>query len=235
MCYKYDLYETLVKTPKPFFILPNYLEDYNGIIESDYSDWLTSVGMNLTVDNYSSICLSNQDYELLDTFFANLFVRQPNSIEDIGELPSRDKSIKERFIELFEDEDISNSLSLAVAKIEFLDHGFRRSFAGFFEDELSNYQRTLLISDSANYITSDVPFILSMETHRNSKSSNIKQILIPLTPKCLFSYSHFFNKDKMLISDKTVERINKLFLEKRKADSKYVFACNKEEIERVLI
>lgn len=232
ICYRINLYETPIATPKPYFILPNYLENYNGIIENDYSEWTRKVGKYLTIDNYASVYLSKQDYELLDVFFVNLFVRHPNTIGDIGALPPRDSSIKENFLKVF-DEGISDSLSLAYSKIEFMNHSFQRSFAAFFEKELCNYQRTVLISDKANFVTSDVPFILNVEPNIDKNSVSIKQILIPLTPKCLFSYSHFFKKDKMRVSDNTVRKINRLFLEKRKAESKYVFSCEKEDIETI--
>ena len=87
---------------------------------------------------------------------------------------------------------------------------------------------TIIMSEHSEFITCDWP-ILNAQI-----GGEIITFLLPISPKICICYNKLLHKENVNhISDEMVGLYNKLHIEKKSSRMKYLYAHNREDIERL--
>lgn len=227
ICYDDNIYET--KYNEKLFLLRNHLEEYNNSLENVYSPLLKMINKNFIATNFHEISLSQKDYEILDQFTANLILRHPIIINYFSLDKCNDNKINNLVYKRFENRPYINKERIAIAlqKIEYLDRRQTNSYATLLEKIVSGFNKTLLISKTNCFITSEVPFTINVNS-----VGDLTSIFIPLSPHCVILYQSFKKMNaKMIIDDKTVLLINSFFMKKGVLEPRFLYSSLKDDFE----
>lgn len=212
------------------FALVNYLENHFSERESVYGKCISFICNNVCTDGFCVSDITVEERKILAEFTTNIFLRHPNIMNSIGfnDVSEEEKDttrIKE-LRKLFGDD--AETVLIFLKKCKWLDPQFPGGYFQFVQNMFENMCLTILISKQSEFITCDWPIL---------KAQNEGEIIIfflPISPKVCICYNKFLQKENVnFLEDAMVKNYNQLHIEKKSTQMKYLYARNKEDIERL--
>lgn len=242
-CEKY-LYETPWKDEDPRlgkFILGNQIENYFADKEGEYSPLLKKiVDICRNPQNKNALICNHEEKELLASFVANVFVRNPWSLKQIeSDLPleelKKNEEIQaiEQIIQTMGFGDIDSLVKAADKKV-WLTEEFDGSRLA---PRILEMNYIFLVSNEEPFITSSFPAIFELcdTEERGLIPSNI---YLPLHPQIALLYNGTILKTESnrlkTVDEEIVHELNCAYLKCNMEQMRFLIARDKESLRTVI-
>lgn len=240
VCYENYLYETPWEDENPKlgkFVLENQIENYFADKEGEYSLLLKRIiDICRNPQNKNALICNHEEKEMLASFVANIFVRNPWSLKQIeSDLPleelKKNEEIQaiEQVIQIMGLGDIDSLVKAADKKV-WLTEEFNGSRLAPYILEM-NY--IFLVSDEAQFITSSFPAIYELSDIEEDRliPSNI---YLPVHPQIALLYNGAVSKTKSnrlnIIDREMVHKLNSFYLKRDMGQIRFLIAKDKESL-----
>ena len=212
------------------FALVNYLENLFRDRENIYLQCISSVCQKACTHDFSVSDITQDERKILAEFTTNIFLRHPNMMKviDFDNLSEKEKASThaEELRKLFGNE--AETVLIFENKCRWLDSQFPGGYFQLIQNIFEKMCLTIIMSEHSEFITCDWP-ILNAQI-----GGEIITFLLPISPKICICYNKLLYKENVNhISDEMVGLYNKLHIEKKSSRMKYLYARNKEDIERL--
>lgn len=226
------LYETQWKSSpegEERFALVNYLENYFSEREKIYDSCISSICKKIVDDTASITEITKNEKAILAEFTTNIVLRHPNMMKLMEFDNFSSAGISDAHINRLKKTFGMDAETVLVFenKCKWLDLRFPGGYFQNVQKMFENMYLSFLVSDNLSFITCDWPIILAQV------EGEIIALLLPISPKCCICYSVFKTQNINYVSDEMVVLYNKLHIEKKSTRMKYLYACNKHDIERL--
>ena len=246
VCYEKYLYETPWKDEDPKlgkFVLENQIENYFADKEGEYSPLLKRIiDICRNPQNKNALICNHEEKEMLASFVANIFVRNPWSLRQIeSDLPleelKENEEIQaiEQIIQIMGLGDI-DSLVKAADKRVWLTEEFEFDGSRLVPRILEmNY--TFLVSNGEPFITSSFPAIYELcdTEERGLMPGNI---YLPVHPQIALLYNGTIPKMKSnrlkTVGEEIVHELNSVYLKSDVEQMRFLIARDKESLRTVI-
>ena len=231
--YQEFLYETQWKRSpdgKKRFALVNYLENHFSERENLYRHCISSVCQKMRTHDFRVSDITSDERKILAEFTTNIFLRHPNIMKSIGfdNIPAEEKnSTHARDLRALFGDDAETVL-IFLNKCKWLDSRFPGGYFQMIQNIFEKMCLTIITNERSGFITCEWPIL------KAQIEGEIIAFLLPISPEYCICYNKLFNKENVThISDKLVDNYNQLHIEKKSSRMKYLYARNKEDIERI--
>ncbi len=244
VCYEKYLYETPWKEEDPKlgkFVLENQIEDYFAGREGEYSLLLKRiVDICRNPQNRNALICGHKEKELLASFVANIFVRNPWSLKrlesglPLEELKMNDEiQAIEQIIQIMGLGDIDSLVKAADKKV-WLTEEFNGSRLA---PRILEMNYAFLVSDGEPFITSSFPAIYSLcDTEERGLMPN--NIYLPIHPQIAVLYNEAIPKTKSnrlkIIDGEMVHELNGKYLKNDVDQMRFLIAKDRESLRSVI-
>lgn len=244
VCYENYLYETPWEDENPKlgrFVLENQIENYFADKEGEYSVLIKRIiDICRNPQNKNALICNHEEKEMLASFVANIFVRNPWSLKQIeSDLPleelKKNEEIQaiEQVMQIMGFGDI-DSLVKAADKRVWLTEEFDGSRLA---PHILDMNYTFLVSNGEPFITSSFPAIYELcdTEERGLMPSNI---YLPVHPQIALLYNGTIPKIKSnrlkTVGGEIVHDLNNVYLKSDVEQMRFLIARDKESLRTVI-
>ncbi len=244
VCYENYLYETPWEDENPKlgrFVMQNQIENYFADKEGEYSLLLKRIiDICRNPQNKNALICNHEEKEMLASFVANIFVRNPWSLKQIeSDLPleelKKNEEIQaiEQVMQIMGFGDI-DSLVKAADKRVWLTEEFDGSRLA---PHILDMNYTFLVSNGEPFITSSFPAIYELcdTEERGLMPSNI---YLPVHPQIALLYNGTIPKIKSnrlkTVGGEIVHDLNNVYLKSDVEQMRFLIARDKESLRTVI-
>ena len=246
-CEKY-LYEMPWENANPKlgkYILPNQIEDDFAKKESEYSKLLEKITKICSYSqNKRALVCHKDEKRLLASFVANIFLRNPWSLEraNINSVP--DELMKNKEIqsidELLKTMNFGGieSLVKAVNKKIWLDEEFIGNVPKQRINDVLDLNFSILVSKKQQFITSSFPVVYTTYDSQDEKT-HFNSLFLPIHSYIGLIYTHcaiskYFQNRMIVIESNVVNQINQWYLQENIEQTRFLIGQEEKSLKYVV-
>lgn len=244
ICYEDNLYETAWEKESPElgkYVLHNQIEKYFSRCEAEFANLQKRIlDICLNEENKNALILRMQEKKLLRRFFANMLLRNPYTMEELGVDGSLDDLEGNSEIEALREvtkvlgiNDFDALAQMSYKKVVLMDE-LPESYVNGVCHDLEDVALEFFYSKDGGFITADFP--VSFGRDSEIKAGNIQTAYFPISPKVAVLWGNYEDLKKrsnrvVEVDMESVIDFNRTFLNGNAGRYKYVFADCKEALE----